>query len=317
MIELTAAAKVGGVRFDGVDIFLASPHVDIDSSDDDLKILADKLLAKSLNAGTLVAPVWEPTGGGSAMGNEEERRRFKEQVRKACRIAGRLRELGVRHYGAIRIDSAVDPGTWAEGDPEANSRRIASTFRESADISADYGERLAVEGEICWGGMHSWKEMLKLLELVDRPEALGYQADIAHNLLYLIGYNSPQDAILPSDWDWDDAETLSNAWKTLTTALRPWTIDVHIAQNDATVLGSGSHDKTGRHCLPNDPNGRIDPVEVAGCWLRNGDGDLTKAVRHLCWDGCMFSNEVMMQPETWNDILETMIAVQKAHGWSE
>ena len=43
-------------------------------------------------------------------------------------------------------------------------------------------------------------------------------------------------------------------------ALRPWTIDFHVAQNDATVKGSGSHDKTGRHCLPDDPNGKLDIV---------------------------------------------------------
>ena len=46
----------------------------------------------------------------------------------------------------------------------------------------------------------------------------------------------------------------------MTRALRPWTIDFHVAQNDATVKGSGSHDKTGRHCLPHDPNGKLDIV---------------------------------------------------------
>ncbi len=317
MIELTAAAEVDETRFDGVDIFLSSPHVDIDSSDDDLKGLADKLQAKDLHAGTLVAPVWPPTGGGSAMGNVEERGRFVDQVRKACRIGQKLKEFGVRPYGSIRIDSAVDPATWSKGDSDANSRLIAATFREACDVAADYGERLAAEGEICWGGMHSWKEMVKLLDLVDRPDVLGYQADIAHNLLYLLGYNSPADSILPRDWAWDDPETLSNAWRTLTASLRPWTIDVHIAQNDATVKGSGSHDKTGRHCLPNDPNGKVEAVEVAGYWLRDENGHLTKTCRHLCWDGCMFSNEIMMKPQTWNDILATMIAVRDSHGWQE
>jgi len=31
----------------------------------------------------------------------------------------------------------------------------------------------------------------------------------------------------------------------------------------------------------------------------------------------MFPNEVMMKPETWNDILGAMIAVRDAHGWRE
>src|SRR5687768_4428021 len=68
MLELTAAAEVEGVRFDGIDVFLFAPHVDIDASDDDLKRLADKVRAKNLAIGTVVAPVWPGTGGGSAMG---------------------------------------------------------------------------------------------------------------------------------------------------------------------------------------------------------------------------------------------------------
>ncbi len=317
MIELTAAAGVNGTRFDGVDIFLAAPHVDIDSSDAQLEELAGSLKEKNLNAGSLVAPVWPPAGGGSAMGSPEERAKFVEQVAKACRIGRKLTDLGVRPYGVIRIDSAVDPGTWASGDSAANTRLIAETFRDACTVAADYGEMLAAEGEICWGGMHSWKLMLQLLEMVDRPDVLGYQADIAHNLLYLMGYNRPQDAILPAGWKWDDPEALSEAWKTLTAALRPWTIDFHVAQNDATVKGSGSHDKTGRHCLPHDPNGKVNVVEVAGYWLRDEKGELTRGCRHLCWDGCMFPNEVMMRPETWNEILATMISVREAHGWQE
>jgi hypothetical protein len=105
--------------------------------------------------------------------------------------------------------------------------------------------------------------------------------------------------------------------KTLTRALRPWTIDFHVAQNDATVHGSGTHDKTGHHCLPNDPNGKLAIAHHAGYWLHGEDGALTKACRHICWDGCMFPNEVMLKPQTWNDILRTMIAVRDAHGWRE
>ena len=65
MLDLTAAAEVDGTRFDGVDLFLCAPHVDIDSSDDDIARLAEKLQSRNLVAGSLVAPVWPPTGGGS------------------------------------------------------------------------------------------------------------------------------------------------------------------------------------------------------------------------------------------------------------
>lgn len=319
MLDLTAAAEVDGIKFEGFDLFLYLPHIDIDStvkSDDAIKELADKATKRNLKIGTVVAPIWPPTGGGSAMGDESERRKFLDQVRKGCRVAMVLRELGVRPYGCVRIDSACSVSDWLS-DPEANQRRIAETFRQACDIAADHGEKLAAEGEICWGGMHSWRRMIQLLEMVDRPNVLGFQADMAHTLLYLLGYNAPEDAILPQDFDWKDSERFYAAYKQLTDALRPWTIDLHIAQNDATVHGSGSHDKTGRHCLATDPNGKLDIPRAAGFWLRDENGNVTKRMRHICWDGCMFPNAVMMNPQTWNDILGVMIQVRDQHGWYE
>ncbi|MGB6687249.1 MAG: TIM barrel protein [Terracidiphilus sp.] len=314
MLRLTAAAHVNGARFDGVDLFLSLPHTDIDSSDDELKQLADKLAGHNLVAGSLVAPVWPPTGGGSAMGSSEERERFLTQVRKACVIGKKLRDLGIRPYGIIRIDPAAGPAEWA-ADPAGNTRRIAETFRDACTIAEGYGERLAAEGEICWGGMHGWKHMVELLEQVGRPKTLGFQADMAHTMLYTMGYNSPESRLLPAGYDWSDKGVLMGALRQLADALRPWTIDFHVAQNDGTVKGSGSHDKTGRHCPPDDPNGKMNIAEVAGLWMRGENGQPTRAFAHICWDGCMFPNEMMLAPETWNRILATMIRVRDAHGW--
>jgi sugar phosphate isomerase/epimerase len=316
MLDLTANARADGVKFDGVDLFLFAPHVDIDSTDDDLKKLADNVRSRDLVIGSVVAPVWPPTGGGSAMGTEAERAQFVTQVEKGCRIAKRLRELGARPYGVVRIDSAAGANDWY-ANPEGNQKKIAATFRKACDVAEDYGERLAAEGEICWGGMHSWKRMLQLLELTDRPGTLGFQADMAHTLLYTLGANAPEDRILPEKWDWSDPATLDQALSTLTAALRPWTIDFHVAQNDATVKGSGTHDKTGRHCLPSDPNGKLQIAHHAGFWMRDSYGNPTRKFQHVCWDGCMFPNETMMKPETWNGILATMAAVRNAHGWNE
>jgi sugar phosphate isomerase/epimerase len=316
MLDLTAKAQIDGIRFDGVDIFLFEPHINIDISDDDLKKTADKIQAKGLVVGSVVAPIWAPTGGGPAMGSDEDRKRFVGQVRKGCRIAQKLRDLGARPEGVVRIDSASGVEDWSK-NPKENTRRIAETFREACDVAAGYGERLAAEGEICWGAMHGWRKMIQLLELVDRPKQIGFQADMAHTLLYILGYNAPEDAILPPEWNWSDPARLDDALKTLTRSLRPWTIDFHVAQNDATVKGSGTHDKTGHHCLPNDPNGKLQIARHAGYWLRDETGKLTKATRHICWDGCMFSNETMLKQQTWNDILSAMITVRDAHGWSE
>jgi sugar phosphate isomerase/epimerase len=316
MLDLTAAADVGGIKFEGVDLFLAEPHTSIDSPMDEIKRLADKIAAKNLEVGSVVAPVWPPIGGGSAMGSEAERQRFVDMVRKACGIAQQLREIGIRKGGVVRIDSAASVEDWAK-DPAGNTRTIADTFRRACDVAEEHGERLAAEGEICWGGMHSWRAMVDLLEQVNRPKTLGFQADMAHTLLYTLGYNAPESRILPTGFDWKDRETFDRALKTLTDALRPWTNDFHVAQNDATVKGMGTHDKTGRHCLVNDPNGKLDVVHVAGYWLRDAAGKPTHAVRHICWDGCMFPNAVMRQSQSWNDVLKAMIDVRDAHGWRQ
>src|SRR5499426_2626279 len=126
MLDLTATASVDGTKFDGVDLFLFDPHVSIDASDSDLKTLSDKISSKGLAVGSLVAPVWPPTGGGSAMGSEADRKNFLTQVRKACAIGKKLRDIGVRSYGVVRIDSASGPSDWAT-DPDGNTRRIAET----------------------------------------------------------------------------------------------------------------------------------------------------------------------------------------------
>jgi sugar phosphate isomerase/epimerase len=306
MLDLTQAAEVDGIKFDGVDLFLASPHTDIDSTPDRIAKLADNIASRGFVVGSLVAPVWS----GSAMGSSESRANFITQVSKACAIGQQLRKQGIRQYGVVRIDSSCSPADWAK-DPAANSKMIAETFREACNVAEDHGERLAAEGEICWGGMHSWKRMLELLEMVNRPKTLGFQADMAHTLLYTLGYNAPEDRILPENYDWADQDVLYGALEEMASALRPWMIDFHVAQNDATVKGSGSHDKTGRHCLPGDPNGKLDIVRAAGIWLRG-----KPQVEHICWDGCMFPNATMHEPETWRSILKTMIAVRNAHGWN-
>ncbi len=237
------------------------------------------------------------------------------QVEKACRIGRKLRDLKIREYGIVRIDSAASAAEWAK-DPGPSTKRIAQTFREAADIAESFGERLAAEGEICWAGMHSWRNNVQLLEMVDRPKTVGFQADMAHTMLFTMGYNAPEDRLLPDDFEWGQSGRLAEAYAKMAAALRPWTIDFHVAQNDGTVKGAGTHDKTGRHCPPTDPNGKLDIVRDAGAWLRGADGKPTRAVKHICWDGCMFPNSMMLDPKTWQDVLRTMIGVRNAHGWN-
>ena len=308
MLELTAAAEVGGQKFDGIDYFLFHPHTDPDASEDELKRIADLIASHDLKVGSLVAPIWPGTVGDAAMGNTEARGKFVLAIEKACRIARVFNDHGVRQYGVIRIDSASGVGDWA-GDPKGNTAKIAATFQEAAKIAADHGERLAAEGEVCWGGMHSWRDVLDLLEAVGMPETVGFQADLAHTYLYLLGVNAPAHALLQEGYS---EEEFQAAYTTMTDALRPWTIDFHVAQNDGSVHGTGSHDKTGRHCPADDPNGKLDITACSGYWLKDA---AARGMQHICWDGCMFDNAVLQDPKTWNTILDDMIKVRDAHGW--
>ena len=105
-----------------------------------------------------------------------------------------------------------------------------------------------------------------MLEGVGKPESFGFQSDQAHTYLYLMGYNAPEHALLQDGYS---EEEFYAAYENMTEKLRPWTIDFHVAQNDGTVHGAGSHDKTGKHCRADDPNGKLDITRTAGYWLQD------------------------------------------------
>ncbi|MHC4179384.1 MAG: sugar phosphate isomerase/epimerase, partial [Planctomycetota bacterium] len=101
MLDMTAAAEVDGIKFEGFDIFLYHPHFDIDGGDSEIKGLAEKAQARNLKVGTVVAPIYEGTDGGSPLDETQGRQKFVGQVRKACNVAKRLKQLGVRDYGNV------------------------------------------------------------------------------------------------------------------------------------------------------------------------------------------------------------------------
>ena len=160
-----------------------------------------------------------------------------------------------------------------------------------------------------------WRRNVELLEEVGMPKTVGFQADMAHTMLFTMGFNAPEDRLLPENFEWSQSDALAAAYRKMAGALRPWTFDFHVAQNDGTVKGSGSHDKTGRHCQPLDPNGKLDIVRDAGAWMCDDSGEPTRAFAHICWDGCMFPNSVLSGQQIWNEILSAMIAVRNVHGW--
>jgi len=90
------------------------------------------------------------------------------------------------------------------------------------------------------------------------------------------------------------------------------TIDFHVAQNDRPSFGSGTHDKTGRHCLPTDPHGKLDSSATRG----SGCATSTTARRALpavCWTAaCSERDDDAV--EDVDNVLRLM-GKRSAHGW--
>ena len=283
MLDLTAAAEVDGVRFDGFDMFLYHPHVDIDGGEDEIQRLADKARSREPRWS---ARSWRRSMPAPAaarrMGNDADRRvpRPGPQRRAASPSGCANWACGPRRQGPHRFGLRRSrPGAKTRsGTRSASPKPSARPAASPKTTASDWPPKGKSAGAACTVGnewSNCWRWSIARKRSASRPTW-------RIRCLYLLGYNAPEDALLPQDFDWGDRERFDEAYRTLTAALRPWTIDFHVAQNDGTVHGSGSHDKTGRHCLPNDPNGKLDIPRHAGYWLRDESGQLTKRFRpHL------------------------------------
>ena len=172
----------------------------IDATTTTLKRLADKVAGYGprgrlgRRAGLAAAPA-----AARRWASAEERERFVDAGAQGLpRSASKLRELGVRPYGVVRIDSAAERRRTGRKDPEGNTqadrRDVPRGVRRRGGSRRAPGRRgrnllgrhalLARHASSC----SRWS---------DRPKTLGFQADMAHTLLFTLGYNAPEDRILP------------------------------------------------------------------------------------------------------------------------
>ncbi len=200
MLDLTARAEVNGAKFDGVDLFLYDPHVPIDINDDGIRKLSTRSAQRDLSSD----PWWRRSGStGSAMGDEDARKNLLEAVRKACRIAKSLRELGSRPYGIVRIDSACRRRPIGIRIRRATRNRSRHLQRGGKDRQGP--RRTAGGRRRDLLGRHAFLEVHD----PDRSKrsvcrsTLGFQADMAHTLLYLLGCNAAEHRIVPEKFHWE------------------------------------------------------------------------------------------------------------------
>jgi len=96
---------------------------------------------------------------------------------------------------------------------------------------------LAAEGEICWAGMHSWRRNVELLERVKPAEDLGIPGDMAHTMLFYHGIQRSGRRAASGELRLSQSDKLAAAYRKMARrALRPWTIDFHVAR---TTHGEG------------------------------------------------------------------------------
>ena len=122
-------------------------------------------------------------------------------VRKACRIAKKLRELGVRplrdrpHRLSCRRGRL---GEGSEGQYEENRRDVSRSRRRSRRITASASRPKAkFAGAACTPG-----KMIDLLEQSASPKCRLPGRHGAH-ALYTLGYNEPKHRIVPEKFDWE------------------------------------------------------------------------------------------------------------------
>ena len=247
--------------------------------------------ATALVVGSLVAPVWPPTGGGSAMGDDDERQQFVDAGPEGLR--DRQEAARHRHPHVRRRPDRLrrEPGGVGEGSRTATRRRSPrpSARRATSPKSSASGSppKARSAGAACTAG----SGIVELLELVDRPKTLGFQADMAHTLLFTLGYNAPEDRLLPEDFDWTSADALDEA----------------LQDDDATRCGRGRSISTSRRTTrpSRDPARTTRPAVTACRTIRTASwtspatpasgcatttAQPTRAFQHICWDGCMFPN---------------------------
>ena len=318
LCKLFSMPAHGAHRIEMLDIFCFMPHVDFNNPDT-AKLLGEAIFDRyGFFVGTLVAPTWAGTNGGSAMTIEGRVARAK-QIKKTAEIGKWLREQGIRPAGCnlVRTDTGESPENFMTGDTKANAEFIAETFRMEAEICADLGERLTVEGEPCQGGMQTVQLCADIMRQAGSKHCT-FEADLTHINTMMMAPNGPEGhRLLPEGTSPDNykpAELLAHH-KWAADQLGAHTGDLHIGQSDFALLAGGSHLKTGHHCTATDPKGVMDLLNIAGFWMLDANGQPNRKFEHILWDGCMFLNSVIRSPITWQHILMLMVAIREYYGW--
>lgn len=326
ILPLIAKAKgAGGNRFAGASVMLAGSHFDVKKcgSSEGLRNEAKRFAGEFANHGVQIGPIVPPTWqweGGGEMTNPDDHDKIISQFRIGLDAREVFESEGVLipgHDPVYRIDTCTFAGGKSHSQYEEKRRIVAPLIQKlSKMLDAKFGEnaRLVVEFEICWDLIDNIKDGMRLIREVGQDNT-GVQCDGSHLLTELLGICQTTDADdggycastanLPKGFDFRDNGTLEGAWQWAQEQIGDKVFDWHCTQNDGTVHGQGQHDKTGRHCRPDDPNGRIDPAFVEPLFLLGTKKEGVR-VQSRTWDGCMMPNGVLEAQDYYDNVLTYM-----------
>ena len=274
MLDLTAAAEVDGVKFDGVDLFLFEPHVDIDVD----RRRAEAAGRQGPRRGTwrsasVVAPVWPPTGGGSAMGSDADRERVPR--RRSTRPAASPSGCASWAFGPTASCGSTRPAAsaaWADdprGQPEADRRDVPRGLHDRRGPRRTAGRRgrnlLGRHAQLASGWSNCWKWSIARKRSASRPTW-------PTRCCTCWATTRRRTRLLPQDFDWNDDDTFDEAYAKLTAALAA--LDDRLPRRPERRARSTAPARTTRPAgtaWPTDPNGKLDIVRHAGYWLRDDE----------------------------------------------
>ena len=303
MLDLTAAAEVDGVKFDGVDLFLFDPHVNIDASDDELKAAGRQGRAAQprdrLGRGAGLA------ADGRRLGDGQRRRIARSFSTRSARAAASPASSASWASGRMAWCGSTRPAAWAIGlrrprrqSASRSPTRSARPARSPRISASGWRPKAKSAGAACTVGgawCNCWRWSIGRRRWAFRPTW-------PTRCLYVLGYNAPEDAILPPNFDWKDTATFDRRLRAAHRGAAA--LDDRLSRRPErrhrARLRLARQDRAGTAC-PTIPTASSTSSRWPASGCATTTGNLTKKFRHVCWDGCMFPNEVMMDPQTWND----------------
>ena len=189
---------------------------------------------------------------------------------------------------------------------ERSPRRSARPATSPRITARSWPPRARSAGAACT----RWKYMVAAARRwSDRPRRSASRPTWRTRCLYLLGYNAPEDRLLPERLRLERPGRASTGLQEAHRRAAP--VDDRLPRRPERRARSRAPARTTRPAAtawPTIPTASSTSPATPATGCATTTGKLTRKIQHICWDGCMFPNAVMMQQQTWNDILAAMIA---------